>query len=87
MQLRLQIKPNARKNEISVGNVIVVRIKAPPVDGKANRELIEYLSEVFGIPKSGMEIIRGESSKFKTISISDQFAGAVRQKLEQVSTQ
>ncbi len=68
--LDLRILPNASKNEIiKSDNMIKVRITAQPVDGKANKALIEFLSKQFKVPKSMFEIIRGQISKDKTVLI------------------
>ena len=48
-----------------------VRIASPPVDGAANAELIKQLAKKFGVPKSDVEIIAGESSKSKRIKIAN----------------
>lgn len=70
--LTLRISPNASKNEIIKENEgIKVKITAQPIDGKANKALIEFLSKQFKIPKSYFEIIRGETSKDKTILIKN----------------
>lgn len=71
MILQLKIKPNARKNEILYdhGGNLKVKVKAPPVDGKANRELIVFLSLVFGVPRSHIGILSGETSSHKKIEI------------------
>lgn len=70
MILSLRISPNASKNEIIKEDAgIKVKITAQPIDGKANKALIEFLSKQFKIPKSYFEIIRGETSKDKTIFI------------------
>ena len=62
------ISPNAKKNEIiSEGDIIKVKITAQPVDGKANKALVEFLSKTFKIPKTSIKIIKGETSKEKTI--------------------
>lgn len=69
---RIKIKPNARKNEITTdpeGN-LKAKINAPPVDGKANKELIRFLSDYFEVPKSFIEIMAGETSSVKKIKIS-----------------
>jgi uncharacterized protein len=72
LNLRVQIQPNASKNEIIsyVDEILKLRIAAPAIDGKANRKLIEYLSEVFNIPKSNITIKSGLSSKYKIITIT-----------------
>lgn len=72
--VKLKISPNASKNEIiKTDDVVKVKITAQPVEGKANKALIEFLSKHFKIPKSSIEILRGETSKEKTllIKISD----------------
>lgn len=46
-----------------------VKVHAPPVDGKANKELIDFLSEIFDVPKSHIEILSGETSSNKKVKI------------------
>lgn len=66
--VNIKISPNAKKNEIiSEGDIIKVKITAQPVDGKANKALVEFLSKTFKIPKTSIKIIKGETSKEKTI--------------------
>ena len=68
--IKLKISPNASKNEIiKTEDGLKVKITAQPIDGKANKCLIEFLSKTFKIPKSSIEIIRGETSKEKTLLI------------------
>lgn len=68
--IKLKISPNASKNEIiKTEEGVKVKITAQPIDGKANKALIEFLSKHFKIPKSSIEILRGETSKEKTILI------------------
>lgn len=72
MLIKLKVKPNSRKNEITeIGeNYYEARVSVPPEKGKANRRVIELLSEYFRIPKSRITIIRGETGKEKVIEIS-----------------
>lgn len=71
--IKLKISPNASKNEIiKTEEGVKVKIMAQPVDGKANKALIEFLSKHFKIPKSSIEILRGETSKEKTLLIKTQ---------------
>lgn len=66
--VNLRISPNAKKNEIiKDGDIIKVKITALPIDGKANRALVEFFSKNFKIPKTSIEILKGETSKEKTI--------------------
>ncbi|HIS37365.1 TPA: YggU family protein [Candidatus Scatousia excrementigallinarum] len=70
LTVSLKISPNASKNEIiKTDDGVKIKIMAPPVDGKANKSLIEFLSKTFKIPKSSIEILRGETSKEKTLLI------------------
>ena len=65
---KLKISPNASKNEIiKDGDIIKVKITAQPIEGKANKALIEFLSKQFKISKTSIEIVKGETSKEKTL--------------------
>lgn len=78
--LTLRISPNASKNEIiKTPEGIKIKITAQPIDGKANKTLIEFLSKQFKVPKSYFEIIRGETSKDKSILINNIDAEKVNQ--------
>ncbi len=69
--LTLHVQPNARQNEILGFEQGILRIKiaAPPVDGKANKELVAFLSKRLSVSKSSITIDRGQTSKTKIISI------------------
>lgn len=70
--IEVLISPKASKNKI-VGlhdNRLKIRIAAPPVDGKANIELVKFLADELGTPTYNIEIETGYSSKRKTIKIS-----------------
>ena len=66
--VNIKISPNAKKNEIikSEGET-KIKITAQPIDGKANKCLIDFLSKNFKIPKTSIKILKGETSKEKTI--------------------
>ncbi|HAT04020.1 MAG TPA: YggU family protein [Candidatus Magasanikbacteria bacterium] len=72
--LSIRVLPRSSRNEI-VGEMadgtLKVKLTAPPVDGKANRALIELLSEYFDVPKSKIKIVRGLTSKNKIIEIKN----------------
>ena len=68
----LKISPNSSKNEFIIkGEEIKVKITAQPIEGKANKALIEFLSKNFKVPKTYIEIIKGENSKEKTVLIKN----------------
>ena len=66
--IKLKISPNASKNEIiKTDEMVKVKVTAQPIENKANKALIEFLSKNFKVPKSRIEIVKGETSKEKTI--------------------
>ena len=67
--VKLKISPNASKNEIiHTDDGGKIKITAQPIENKANKALIEFLSKEFRIPKSSIEILKGQTSKEKTVS-------------------
>ena len=71
--LDLHIQPGAKKNEVVGlhGDALKLRIASPPVDGRANAALITYLAAALGVPKQSLAVIRGETSRRKTVRVSD----------------
>jgi hypothetical protein len=70
VNIEIKVITNAKKREIlREGIGLKVRLMSLPVEGKANEELIRYLSEMFGVKKSEVKIIRGDKDKRKLISI------------------
>lgn len=71
VRISLFVQPKASKNEI-VGphnGALKIRITAPPVDGKANECIIEFLAKKIGIPKRQVEILKGETGRTKSVLI------------------
>lgn len=72
MKLKVLIQPNAKKNEV-VGiynDSIKIKIKSPPIDGKANETLIKFLSETLNISKKNITLLHGLTGKNKLIEIT-----------------
>ena len=68
--LRLRISPNASKNQfIFADDMIKLKITAQPIENKANKAVIEYLSKLFKVPKTKITILKGDTSKEKTLLI------------------
>lgn len=64
----IKISPNSKRNEIvREEEYTKIKITAQPIDGKANKALVEFLSKNFKIPKTSIKILKGETSKEKTI--------------------
>lgn len=69
--IEITVTPKSSRSKIVVDDSgqIKVYLNSPPVDGKANSELIKLLSKTFGIGKSRIDITKGQNSRKKTISI------------------
>lgn len=70
--LNIYVIPRSSRTEI-VGihdNHLKIKLKSPPVDNEANEELIRFISKKLNVPKSNIEIIKGNNQKRKTISIA-----------------
>ena len=71
MFVSVRVYPNATKDEV-LGfrdGVWQVRVAAPPVKGKANKELISFLSKVLGVGKNSVSIAQGHTSRSKLIAV------------------
>ena len=69
--IKLRIVPNSSKNDIIIeDNFIKIKITAQPLENKANKALIEFLSKAFKIPKTSINIVKGETSKEKTLLLN-----------------
>ena len=70
--LTVKAVPRASKSEV-VGaddDRLRVRVKAPPVDGKANEALVKFFAEFFGVPKGSVSIVSGDTARLKRIRIT-----------------
>jgi uncharacterized protein (TIGR00251 family) len=71
--LYVKLTPNARRDEI-LGvrdGALLVKVAAPPAEGRANRRLSEVLAQAFGVPKSRVLLERGAGSRHKCLRIKD----------------
>ena len=71
--IEVRVKPNARASglEQAADGSWRAQLKSPPVDGKANAELIALVAERFGCPKSAVSIKSGASGRTKQVKIED----------------
>ena len=67
--LSVKLQPRASKNEIGepLGDELKIKVTAPPVDAAANQALIELLADKLGCSRGRVELIRGQTSRHKTI--------------------
>ncbi len=74
MILAVHVKPGARETKVESWRdegTAIIAVAAPPVDGKANQELLRFLSKQLGIAKSLITIKRGHSGRVKHIELPD----------------
>ena len=82
--LAVRVTPRASRNEVVElldDGTIKIRIAAPPSDQEANETLIEFLSEILGIPKSRLDIVAGNVGRDKLISVVDMDVDTVHQRI------
>jgi uncharacterized protein (TIGR00251 family) len=77
------IQPRSSRNQLYGihDNALKIALTAPPVDGKANAELIKFLAKKMGVPKSSVEIVAGETSRKKILRVNGVFKHAVADRL------
>ena len=71
IRITIHVQPNASQNEVAGfrDGVLQVRIAAPPIKGKANRELVKFLSSLLGVGKTNLSIEKGITSRKKTVAV------------------
>ena len=67
----MKLQPRASKNEIGapLGDELKIKVTAPPVDAAANQALIELLAAKLDCPRGRIELIRGRTSRHKTVKL------------------
>jgi len=69
--IAIRLQPRSKRDEV-VGEragAIVVRVTAPPVDGKANAALCAFVARAVGVPTSRVEVVRGQTSRDKVVRV------------------
>jgi len=72
MRIKVHVQPSAKKTEcvgFYDGDIIKIKLSAPPVDGAANKELIKFISKKLNLKKSTIKILVGDHSRDKLIEI------------------
>lgn len=88
IRITVHVQPNANQNKV-VGfgdGVLQVRIAAPPIKGKANQELVKFLSTLLGVSKSSLTIEKGVTGKKKTVAVRGLGQDRVLRLLEKYQT-
>ena len=70
----MRVKPGSKKGPLVQPNLIddtlIVYVREPAIDGKANRSVVELLAGYYGVPKSQVEIVRGHTARAKAVRIT-----------------
>ncbi len=69
--LSVKLQPRASANEIGepIGNEIRIKVTAPPVDAAANEALLKLLAQQLHCPRNRVDLVRGHTSRHKTIKL------------------
>ncbi|OGV64854.1 MAG: hypothetical protein A2498_13745 [Lentisphaerae bacterium RIFOXYC12_FULL_60_16] len=81
--LRVHVVPGARRTNLAGvhGDRLKIRLQAPPVDGKANRALVDYLADHLNLPRSGITLQTGTTSRDKDLRLAIDNPDRIRQLL------
>jgi uncharacterized protein (TIGR00251 family) len=73
MIIRVRVKPRSKKTgfEWEADGTLVLKIHEPPVDGRANKAVIERVAELYGVAQSAVRIASGETARTKRVEIPD----------------
>jgi uncharacterized protein (TIGR00251 family) len=75
LTLALHVQPGAKRTEVAgthgegAAARLKIRLAAPPIEGRANAELLRFLADAFGVPVRQVTLLRGESSRQKAVRI------------------
>jgi uncharacterized protein len=84
--LQVRLQPRASRNEVSgvTGSALKVRVTSPPVDDRANRQLVDFLSELLDIPARNVSILQGLRSRHKTVGFKGIDLALLEQKIHNI---
>jgi uncharacterized protein len=82
--LLVRLQPRAKRDEIvgERGGAVVIRVAAPPVDGKANAALCAFVAARAGVPRSAVNVVRGRTSRDKIVRVEGVESAALRGALD-----
>ena len=85
-RIEIRVQPRASQNTISGmrAGILRIRVTAPPVDGQANAAAIALLAQALDVPKSAICLVRGASSREKTLAVESMSQEEVNQRLNRL---
>ena len=71
VRFSVRVQPRASSDAIAGihGDALKIRLTAPPVDGAANERLVNFLADIFAVPRRAIKILAGETSRSKIVEI------------------
>jgi len=86
LRFRVQVQPRARHAKVAGrhGDALKLQVKAPPVDGAANEEVVALLAEALGVPRRAVRIAHGSSGRTKLVEVDCDDLDACRDRLEKL---
>lgn len=75
MKVTVRVKSSSKKGQFvqpGLDGELLVHVREPAIDGKANRAVIELLSDYYNVPKTRIEIVRGLTNPIKVIRVDNQ---------------
>jgi uncharacterized protein (TIGR00251 family) len=80
VRFSVRVQPRASRTDVAgvYGDALKVRLAAPPVDGAANDELVEFFANTFAVRRQSVRIVAGEASRSKIVEIDGVTERAVR---------
>lgn len=83
IRLSVQVLPNAKNTEVVglLDGALKIRLKAQPIEGQANEELIRFIATQIKVPKKQISVVRGIASRLKVVEIKAQ------REIEEISRQ
>ncbi len=82
--LQVRLTPRAARSQIDgwQGDIIRVRVTAPPVEGRANDALLRLLSKALDVPLSRLRLVKGHASRSKVIAVEGLSGEEIRRRLD-----
>ena len=84
--MAVKLQPRASRNEIEgpLGAELRIKVTAPPVDAAANEALLRLLADVLDCPRNRIQLIRGQTSRHKTVALHGMTSAEIVGRLKQV---
>ncbi len=84
----VKVHPRARKDAITgiLGDALKISLTVPPVAGRANQALVEFLADVLSVPRSSVTIAAGQNSRRKVVAVAGLSAEELGSRLSHILT-